>query len=263
MMEGSTGQPLRGIGVLVTRAEDQAEELVSGLESRGAGVYHIPAIISEPIPEPPGLREALRRILEYSHLVFTSAKGVVFFLQHLKVSGPAPQELPPALCVGPRTGDAWRKVGGNVESIPESYTAMGLLDALGEDLSGLSFLVLRPRDVETEVGALLRERGARADEVILYKTEAQVEGGDVISGLLKNGKLDVVLFASPSAIQGVLQMAGGPEKIRNVLALCIGPTTAQAAREAGLRRVVFPDKHTVDGMIDMLLAMAGEVKKRR
>jgi uroporphyrinogen III methyltransferase/synthase len=252
-----------GMVVLVTRPREQAGQLVSELESLGATVHAIPAIETEPFPEPAGLKEALRNITEYDHLVFTSINGVYFFLRHLEKIGLSPVLLPSALCVGPSTAEAWRKAGGVVGAVPDKYTAGGLLGTLGDDLSGVSLLLLRPEHVKTDLGTLLRERGVKTDEIVLYRTLIREESAKELTDLLKKIEPDAVFFASPSAVEGILSMIGDSESFRNLLAVCIGPVTARAASDAGLKRVVFPEDYTVEGMIGLLLAATVEMKDRR
>jgi uroporphyrinogen-III synthase len=262
-MKRTTALPLKGIGVLVTRARDQAAQLVSELESLGAEVHAVPAIETVPILEPAGLKGSLHRIPCYDYLVFTSVNGVCYFLDHLETAGLSPAGLPPAVCVGPRTAEAWRKAGGTVGVVPERYSAKELVGALGDDLPGRSFLVLRPERVKTELAALMREHGCLVDEIILYRTVIGGENAKRIAGLLDRGKLDAVLFASPSAVEGILLMTGGGEKIQSLLAVCIGPVTAETAVEGGLNRVVLPDDYTIEGMVKLLIAEAPELRDRR
>ncbi len=255
--------PLHGIGILVTRAKEQAAETISGLEALGASVFAVPAIRVEHLAHPPGLDESLMNIGTYDHLVFTSVNGVYSFLRHAGSSGPEPGKMPSALCVGPKTAEAWRQAGGTVKAVPGKYSAADLVDVLGDDLDTFSLLILRPEHVKTNLAQQLQMRGARVDEIILYRTIAGEEDSESLEVLLKNEKVDVILFASPSAIYGILSMAGGPERIRDLLAVCIGPTTAKAAVDSGMERVVFPEHYTSEGMIQVLLARAEEIRDRR
>jgi len=262
-MGNPTLQPLHGIGILVTRAKEQSADILSELKSFGARVYAVPAIRIEHFPDPPGLSDVLLNIRTYDHLVFTSVNGVYSFLRHIGASDSSPGEMPSALCVGPKTAEAWRKSGGTVRTVPGKYSAMDLAGTLGDNLDGVSLLILRPEHIETSLGMLLRQRGARTDEVILYKAVTGEESPVALESLLENGELDVVLFASPSAVYGIVSMAGGPEVIKDLFAVCIGPTTAKAAVESGFAKVVFPEDYTSGGMIGALLARAGEIRDRR
>jgi uroporphyrinogen-III synthase len=288
----SEDKPLAGISVLVTRAREQSVGLVDDLTARGADVTVIPAVSISPLPEPEGLSEALARAMTqvdtYENIVFTSANGVAFTLQLLEGEDIKPRDFPPALCVGEKTARVWEDAGGRVGGVPERYTAEALLDSLGEDLSGRTFLIMRPEVVKTELGQAMRRRGAAVDEVIIYRTVAPEKGSEKLRELLEEGKPDVVFFASPSAIDGTLAMAErgrtvqspesrvqskgraedpeprtqNPERgITDIPAICIGPTTAKAAEEAGFTEIYFPDEHTAEGMVNELMVIAGALKK--
>jgi uroporphyrinogen III methyltransferase/synthase len=245
-------KPLRGIGVLVTRARDQAGPMIRGLEALGADVYQAPTIHIEPTESPEGLAKALGQIQSYDSLIFTSVNGVEIFSRHLKDAGLHPAELPPAICVGSKTADAWRKCGGRVGVLPASFTGEGILSGLDPDLGGRSFLILRPEVVKTDLGAGVRKRGGHADEMVLYRTVAKKGGAGFLRDLLDRNAIQVATFTSPSSIKGISEILGGVEPLRSVLCLCIGPTTAQAASAEGLSNIHFPEEHTVEGMLRLL-----------
>jgi uroporphyrinogen-III synthase len=266
--------PLEGIRVLVTRAREQAGELTVGLESMGARVHVVPAVLMEPEADQTGIRELLDDSGSCDKLVFTSVNGVEFFLKFLENDPvgagtgpvPAPADLPPALCVGSKTAMAWKKAGGKVGLVPEKYTAHGLLDMLDEDLSGQRFVVLRPREVTTALGELIQARGGAVKELILYRTVVPEEGTAELQRAMNAG-IDVLTFASPSAVKGTIELSGkreeaGGSSILNLPAICIGPTTARAADEAGFLEVYVPDEHTADGIIDELMVIAGALKSK-
>jgi len=276
MGERSESLPLAGISVLVTRALEQSAGLVNELTSKGAEVTVIPSVSISPLPEPEGFSQAMSNIDSYEYIVFTSVNGVAFTLGLLEKEGMEPLDLPPALCVGEKTAGAWEEAGGAVETVPEQYTAEGLLDTLGEDIFGYSFLVMRPEVVKTELGQEMRRRGAEVDEVVIYRTVTPEKGAEALNEMMAEAKPDVIFFASPSAIDGILAMAGRrargasavaegmADKERRILdipAVCIGPTTARAAEETGFKEIYFPDEHTAEGMVHELIVIAGGLKQ--
>jgi uroporphyrinogen III methyltransferase/synthase len=275
MVDRSGKLPLAGISVLVTRAREQSSGLVDDLTSKGAHVNVIPAVSISPLPGPEGFSQAMDRVGLYENIVFTSVNGVAYTLELLSAEGMGPWDLPPALCVGEKTANAWEEAGGEVAAVPEKYTAGDLLNVLGDDLAGRSFLIMRPETVKTELGQEMSRRGAEVNEIVLYKTVSTEEGSDDLGELMAGGGPDVVLFASPSAIEGILSMAAqspkpkaqrensSEDKGRSILdipAICIGPTTAKAAEEAGFTEVYFPDEHTAEGMVEELLVISGKLK---
>ena len=68
--------PLRGRRIVVTRAREQAGELVRALEELGAEVVLAPTIRIEPLADLEPLRRALSRLADYRWTVFTSQNTV-------------------------------------------------------------------------------------------------------------------------------------------------------------------------------------------
>jgi uroporphyrinogen III methyltransferase/synthase len=62
--------------------------------------------------------------------------------------------------------------------------------------------------------------------------------------------VDVAVFASPSAVEAFAAFAG--EDGRGVPAAVIGPTTAEAARSAGLTVLAIAQPATVEGLLTAL-----------
>jgi uroporphyrinogen-III synthase len=257
------GDALAGVNVLVTRTPDQADDLAEPLRALGAEVTAIPAIRIEPEEEVTGLEEALATFNSYHGLVFTSVNGVEFFRLRLEEAGMDPAHAPPAYCVGPRTAAAWSGTGGQVKTLPEKFTASEVAGQMGGDLAGKKYLVLRPRVVKTELGEILRQRGAEADELVLYRTEMNSAGAGELKQLLEGRGVDVITYASPSAVRGTVIMAGGAENLAGTITLCIGPTTAEAAARAGLDNIHYPESYTVEGMIEMLPGLVSADSERR
>jgi hypothetical protein len=64
---------------------------------------------------------------------------------------------------------------------------------------------------------------------------------------------------SPNSEHGTLKSDCG---ILDIPVVCIGPTTALAAEEAGFTEIYFPDEYTAEGMVDELLVISGKLGKR-
>ena len=97
-----------------------------------------------------------------------------------------------------------------------------------------------------ELSRELTEAGVLAVPLPLYATrpaKAAVERADM------RGALDAALFASPSAVSGCF---GSAAISPNLPASCIGPTTAEAARDAGLKNVYTSDTRDLDGLLRAL-----------
>ncbi len=254
---------LEGVGVLITRAAEQSESMSRALEELGATPFVLPTIQCIPLRDPTGLEIALEKIGSYDALIFTSANGVKFFVDHLREAKMDINFIPPAVCVGPRTAEAWRVEGGRVFTVPDEYTGGMILETLGKDLSGKMYLVLRPQTVKTELDKALRDVGAEVDEVVLYRTQSIDTGRDELKQLLARNSIDIITFTSPSSVQGLAYLLGSLGEVRDIPCMCVGPTTAGTAEREGMRRVFYPEEYTVDGMLRMLPTLIGEGSEGR
>ena len=69
--------------------------------------------------------------------------------------------------------------------------------------------------------------------------------------------MDAVLLYSPSAAKSLSSSGVDLEGVR---IFCVGPTTADAGRSAGLHVSGVPDIYGDEGMIESLLEMAGTLR---
>ncbi len=101
--------------------------------------------------------------------------------------------------------------------------------------------VLLPRaDIATETLAEgLRERGWEIDDVTAYRTVRAAPPAAPIREAIKTGGFDAVCFTSSSTVRNLVGIAGKPHS-RSIVA-CLGPKTAETAREFGLRVDVQPE----------------------
>jgi uroporphyrinogen III methyltransferase/synthase len=76
---------------------------------------------------------------------------------------------------------------------------------------------------------------------------------------LRAGEIDVVTFASSSAVRNLVRMLGSEMSLlEKPLIACIGPVTARAARRLGLRVDVEASEHTVEGLASALVGRLGK-----
>src|SRR5947209_17855446 len=88
----SSRPPLLGRRIAVTRAREQADELVRALEALGADVVAAPMIRVQPLPDLAPLGAALARLSRYAWVIFTSQNTVTVVCDHLPDWGLAPRD---------------------------------------------------------------------------------------------------------------------------------------------------------------------------
>ena len=240
MAEGA----LSGTRVVVTRPREHSGPLVAELERLGAEASVVPLI--EVVPLEDG--GELRRLVEsgdHDWIVFTSANAV------RAVGGALGRLSARVAAVGPATANEVR--GGGVEPafVPDRFAAAEIADGL-EPLAGARVLLPQSEIAERSFAEGLRARGATVDVVDAYRTVALEPSA---AELVRIQRADAILLASGSAAHS---LAATGARSETTLVVCIGPSTAEAARAAGLEVDLVAEDATGQGMIRALVAHYGK-----
>ncbi len=249
------GGPLTNIKVVVTRARDQASELVSRLVDAGAAVIELPVIaIDDPHDGGSALRAEALRAATYDWIVFTSSNAADRFLSLL----PDVRELGEArvAVVGAATARSLAAHRLVADLVPDLETGDGLVSAMPDapsDGSRRRVLFPRAEEVRDVVAPGLRGKGWEVIEVEAYRTVPARAGGSVEEGELDDvSDADVITFTSPSTVRYYAELAAG-RRPPPVVA-CIGPVTADAARRAGFGVDVVAVEPSAEGLVSALCA---------
>ncbi len=244
-------RPLFGRTVVVTRARAQASTLVDRLRELGAETVELPAIrITDPADGGHALRHAVATIDRFDWVVVTSPNGARRLLaacRDARVLGGVQ-----VAAIGPGTAAALRE--GNIEAdlVPDRFVAEGLLDAFPDppaDGHG-AVLIARAAEARDVLPETLRERGWHVDVVPAYRT---VPGEPTTAEREAVAAADIVTFTSSSTVRNFLDAS---DVVPPVVA-CIGPITAATAREHGLDVTIEAEVHTIDGLVDAIVAAVG------
>ncbi len=251
-------RPLSGATVVVTRPRPQAQDLVARLTDAGAAVVVVPVIAVTAPADTRALEQAAAQAAGYDWIVFTSANAVDRFVALLR-DGRSLGGVGIA-AVGPATAAALTERNLVADLVPEDATAAGLVASMpaaptpGAAPGGPGGRVLFPRaaDARDVLAPGLRAKGWLVDEVEAYRTVASGASDGVTSDVLTAAAAaDVITFTSPSTVDGYLALSGG--RVPPVVA-CIGPVTAEAARQAGLTVDVVAAEHSDAGLVAELVA---------
>jgi uroporphyrinogen-III synthase len=234
---------------VITRPQADAERLAERLRGLGATPVVAPAIEIE-FTDPAALDAALTTIHDYHWIVFTSRNGVEAVFRRLPKGALQPDTghpTPRIAAIGPATAQALKKRGAHPDLVPEQYIAEAVLAALG-DVRGLKILLPRADIARKALPDGLRAGGAIVHEIAAYRTRTTEPAPASID------RADAVTFTSSSTVRGFLENGPVPQGAKIV---CIGPITAQTAREYGLDIAAVADEYTEDGLIAALLAAFG------
>ena len=114
----------------------------------------------------------------------------------------------------------------------------------------------RAADGRPELCDGLRAAGAEVADPIAYRTVTAAPGSlAALGALLRQGRVDAVTFASPSAVRGVVAGLGADAgRLAGVLLGAIGPTTAEALAAAGFTPGLMPGEHTAVALAEVVAA---------
>jgi uroporphyrinogen III methyltransferase/synthase len=257
-------KPLFGKRILVTRARRQAKGLSRLLLERGAVPVEMPAIKIKPLS---GFGELDREVLNlksYHWMIFTSINGVEAFFLRLHVLGLDARWLGGISigAIGPGTAGALEEKGVRADFMPEKYTSRSLVAGLQyQGMDGKRVLLPRAGMAGRTLAEGLISLGAQVCEVIAYETIPDDTGLYKLEQMLKDGQIDVITFASASAVKSLLTVLDKKTEIMNrTLLACIGPETEAALKRAGLRAGLVAQVHTMAGLVEAMEQYFGEVR---
>jgi uroporphyrinogen-III synthase len=203
---------LLGVGVLVTRPEQQATPLCRLLAAEGAACIRFPALEIKPLTleRGPQWRAQLARLgsLErFDWIVFMSANAVRFGAPLLEEK----RDLKLA-AVGPATARALNQAGYRVAVVPaEGFDSEGLLaDARLQSLEGRRVLLVKGSGGRELLAATLTQRGALVEQAEVYERVPAAPSGAALAALERQfaaGKIQVVTATSAEIGASLLRMA--------------------------------------------------------
>jgi uroporphyrinogen III methyltransferase / synthase len=234
--------PLAGRSILVTRPPTASGDLIRRLRALGARVIDAPLIdIRHTLPaDDHWTREP------WDWVVFCSLHGVRGFWNALRAAGLDARWLARArlAAVGPKTAAELRRVGLHADLVPDEHRAAALARALEPIPAGSRVLFPCGTLARDELPDALTRAGHTAHRLLVYETHPQPLTAETRTEI--DAGLDALLLYSPSAarsLKGAAPLAGDP------LVVCVGPTTAHAAREVGFTNLAVPDLYGDDGVL--------------
>lgn len=235
--------------VIVTRPQEQAQELEALLLQQGMNVITLPLIRTEPI---------IDRVIDladlgkYDWLIFTSGNGVRYF--------------PPSidLCaikvgvVGSKTAESFAaKFGRAADFVPCNQTGEGLGLEIPE-VEGKRILIIGPEEpIYTLDRALTARHVKEIRRVALYRTASETPSAREIDRIGNSLPSGVIWIAySPSALRSLAKLIGFYENfLADSVLVVVGSTTAKQAQAIGWKKIVrcdSPDNQQIFELVKKL-----------
>lgn len=245
---------LGGRRIVVTRASDQASELVRLLAERGAEPIEMPVTRIEPLDFAP-LRDIIARLGDYGWVVFTSQNGVRIFWDAMTTYGAGSRALHDVriVGVGPATAGALEERGVTLSVRPSRFVAEGVLDAMVSSgkVEGVRVLYAAAEGARDVIPKGLEAAGALVDRVDIYRSVPDTTGASAMRARIEQEEIDLVTYTAGSAVRAFVS-AVGAGAARHVCAASIGPVTSEVARGLGLTVVAEAVSPTMEGLVQAI-----------
>lgn len=253
-------KPLAGKHVIITRAPEQAPTFFRALNEAGADVTILPCIDFVPPQEWSAVDSALSRLRQFDWIAFTSQNAARFFSRRARELNLAPLDLsasgPKVAALGTTTAEVAR-----TEGLPPDFIAAAarsgteFVAAFASRARGAKVLLPASDQAGDRIAQSLRTVGADVTSVVAYRTCMPESLDSDTVARIRRGGADLIFFGSPSAVRNFVEMVDKDTLdwlMENSRFGAIGPTTAQAIRDAGIK-VGFesPQPNTNDTILAM------------
>ncbi|MES9888849.1 MAG: uroporphyrinogen-III synthase [Candidatus Sedimenticola sp. 6PFRAG1] len=240
MANPGASQPcdLAGLGVLVTRAQHQAQGLCRQIREHEGRSISFPAIEIGGPADPAATGALLERINQYHTLLFISPNAVAWALKLLGDKG-----LPEGVqigAVGRATAQALARAGCPVDIVPEEHfdsEALLATEALS-DVEGRNVLIFRGRGGRALLGDSLSARGAKVDYAEVYQRICP--DADTTELLLRWDDVGVVTATSNAILDNLLSLfdVSGRSRLLATPLVVVSERMRGHARDLGFRQVL-------------------------
>ena len=224
---------LSGVGVLVTRPDQQANELAQLIESHGGQAFRFPTI-NIVARDAAAVSACAAALPDPDIAIFVSSNAVrhgLVFAEAARIAA-----------IGPATAAAIEAAGRSVDISPEAgFDSEHLLrEAAFEQISNAAIRIIRGQDGRELLATTLRGRGATVDYLAVYDRLMPEYGTariDEYASRWQSGDIDVVTAMSVAALENLIALT--PDSCMTLLARTPLVTPASRVIKEALNR--FPD----------------------
>ena len=230
--------------VLLTREDNSA--VASILKDEGFDVLEIPLIKITLESDSSDVKDVFNEMGRYDWLTFSSINGVRgFFKEFLKhFNDIRSLGFSRIACVGEATANELKKYFLHSDVVPQIATGEEMAKAMAEyeSLENLKVLCIIGNLAGKGLFEVLEKNNAIVDALEVYKTEgATVDSTSQAVKDFRNGGADVIVFASPSAVESFVKNVDSlalSEKSVKPKIVSIGPKTSEAVKKYGMKVAV-------------------------
>ncbi len=253
LCEGSLS--LKGLGVLVTRPEQQAEPLCQLIEQYGGGAIRCPTLrIAEPHDWTPALA-IFDRLADYHLAIFTSVNAVGRALPLIQERNGFPSSLEIA-AIGQATARALKRQGvAHCLHPTQGFTSEALL-ALPrfQNITGQRIIIVRGEGGREWLAETLTGQGAQVDCAEVYRRERSSVDTGALLERWACGEIGAVVITSIESLQNLFAMLGtaGQPYLRDTPLVVVSARIRHSAVEQGCHHLLLACEASDEAIIAAL-----------
>ncbi len=217
---------LKGKVFISTRPLGKSKDLQVLFEREGAELIEFPMIELTESEEDLSLKDTLCQITSFTHVLFTSANAFQFFYKLI-----SNQDNPDAILnqfkiasIGYKTSEEIKSKGLNIDFDGNSKTGKEFVDKLYPYLKDNQANILWPTgDLSPNHIVDTLKSITKITRINIYKNSPPTNYNSVVLQKINNGNYDMIVLASPSAINNLAPITTSYLKVA-----CIGQVTAEA-----------------------------------
>jgi len=250
--------PLRGLGVLVTRPSDQAQQLARLIAAAGGEPILFPSLEILDIADPGPLHALIARLDDFDLAIFISPNAASRGMALIR----AQRELPPHLAIA-AIGSGSRKEleQWKVEQVvtpQHRFDSEGLLELPQfQDMRGKRVVIFRGEGGREMLGDTLMARGAQLEYAECYRRGKPVVDPSPLLQRWARGEVHAVTVTSGESLRNLFAMLGssGQAWLKKTPLFAPHERIGATARDMGMERVWITaagDEGLVKGVIECL-----------
>lgn len=225
----------KGKTIITTQPENQGKKLKEILSDSGINVHVLPMIRIELQDVTEDFANVFNTLSQFNLIVFTSKNGVKGFFENinsLNNSYDLPNSIEIAV-IGKSTEKELIKYEQNAKYVNSGVTSDEFIKFLNKnviDINSKVLLVLgnlAPNKIQSEL-----EKRCEVQRIDVYNTLKPELVDKEILDYVSDGKVDLIVFTSPSACENYLEISNG---IINTEIACIGKTTDSYLQSRGFK----------------------------
>ncbi|WP_404444170.1 uroporphyrinogen-III synthase [Sutcliffiella horikoshii] len=235
--------PLADKRILITRSKEQARYFSKQIAALGGTSLEVPLIQFQQVSDTWQVKVDIKaNISHFEWIVFTSVNGVKYFFELYQ--GHLPNKI---AVVGEKTKLAMEALGYKVDLVPNRFSAEDLIESFNKEKRS-SVLLIQGNLARPLLREELSRIGYNVKQIVVYENVIRVPD-EKEWNLVKEGKVDLYTFTSPSTVHNFMELFGLPEGP----VATIGPITKHAAEKAGINVAISPSLYTMDGLLEEIV----------